>query len=149
MEDKQNKPEYEERDASFEPDPTPEVNLSDEELQESILADSGMNAFQKTIAKMSDRNWNLCQYVSGAVLGLLTSAALFWDSLANSGKEESGFSYSLIFAVLFAIVAPNVLERQGLRKIPKLRIAMVIVLVICIVAYFLFMGFRSGFNFRG
>lgn len=148
MEDNQNKPVYEERDASFDPDPIPEASMSEEELQDSILEDSGMNAFQKTIAKMSDKKWNLCQHICGAVLGLLTSAALFWDSLGGAANEQGGFSYSLILAVLIAFIVPNVLERQGLRKIPKARITMAVTLLVCIVVYFLIMGLRNGFNFR-
>ncbi len=147
MEDKQNKPVYEERDASFDPDPVPETSLSEEELQDSILEDSGMNAFQKAIAKMSDKAWNIFQYICGAVLGLLASVALFWDG-ASSGSKEGGFSYSLIIAVLIALVVPNILERQGLRKTPKLRIVMAATLLVCIVAY-LIIGVRMGFSFRG
>ena len=70
MEDRDNKPVYEERDASFEPDPEPETTISEEELQDSILADSDMTAFQRYIAKMDDRTWNLAQRICGAVLGL-------------------------------------------------------------------------------
>ena len=59
MEDKENRSTYEEHDASFDPDP--ETTLSEDELQDSILADSGMNAFQLYVAKMNDKSWNLAQ----------------------------------------------------------------------------------------
>lgn len=148
MEDKQNKPAYEERDASFDPDPTPEERMSAEEMQDSILEDSGMNAFQKTLAKMSDKSWNLCQHICGVILGLLASAALFWDSMASAQKEQGGFSFSLVIAVVIAFLVPNVLEKQGLRKIPKARITMAVTLLVCIVIYLILMGTRNGFSFR-
>ena len=146
MEDRDNKPVYEERDASFEPDPEP--TLSEEELQDSILADSDMNAFQKFIAKMDDKTWNLAQRICGAVLGVLASLALFWDGIFKTNKEQGGFSFSLIAAVVIAMLVPNIIEKQGLRKIPKVRTTMAIALMVCIVAYFLYMGLTTGFNFR-
>lgn len=146
MEDKENKPIYEEHDASF--DPEPETTLSEEELQDSILADSGMNAFQKFIAKMDDKTWNLSQRICGAVLGVLASVALFWDSLAGRSEEKGAFSFSLIAAVVIAMLVPNIIEKQGLRKIPKVRTTMAITLLICIVAYLAYMGFTTGFSFR-
>lgn len=144
MEDRDNKPVYEERDASFDPDP--ETTLTEEELQDSILADSDMTAFQRYIAKMDDKTWNLAQRICGAVLGVLASLALFWDGIFNAGKEQSGFSFSLIAAVVIAMLIPNIIEKQGLRKIPKVRTTMAISLMVCIVAYFLYMGVTTGFN---
>ena len=148
MEDRDNKPVYEERDASFEPDPEPETTISEEELQDSILADSDMNAFQKCLAKMNDRTWNLCQRILGAVLGILSSVALFWDSISGADPEKKDFSYSLIVAVVIAILVPNIIEKQGLRKIPKARTTMAITLLICIAAYVLYLGISTVFNFR-
>lgn len=148
MQDNENKPVYEERDASFEADaPMPQDTLSEEELQDSILEDSDMTAFQKTIAKMSDKTWDLCQRICGVVLALLASIALFWENITGS-TNEGGFSYSLIVAVVIALLIPNIIERRGLRKIPKVRTTMAIVLLICIVVYFLIIGVRTGFNFR-
>ena len=148
MEDRDNKPVYEERDASFEPDPVPETTISEEELQESILEDSDMSAFQKTLARMNDKTWNLCQRILGAVLGILASVALFWDSISGADPEKKGFSYSLIVAVVIAILVPNIIEKRGLRKIPKARTTMAITLLICIAVYIVFMGITKGFNFR-
>ena len=146
MEDRDNKPVYEERDASFDPDP--ETTLTEEELQDSILADSGMNAFQLYVAKMNDKSWNLAQRIFGVVLGILASVALFWDSIGGADKEKGGFSFSLIAAVVIAMLVPNIIEKQGLRKIPKVRTTMAITLMVCIVVYFLYMGLTTGFNFR-
>ena len=107
-----------------------------------------MNAFQKCLAKMNDRTWNLCQRILGAVLGILSSVALFWDSISGADPEKKDFSYSLIVAVVIAILVPNIIEKQGLRKIPKARTTMAITLVICIAAYVLYLGISTGFSFR-
>lgn len=145
MEDKQQNLEIEERDATLDPDPAPAA-MTDDELQDSILEDSGMTGFQKFIAKMDDARWTLVQRVAGALLGILTGVSLFWNGFG--GSEEGGFSYSLIFAVVIALVVPNIIEKKGLRRIPKLRVALVISLLVMIVAYAIVMGVRSGFNFR-
>lgn len=144
MEDKENRSTYEEHDASFDPDP--ETTLSEDELQDSILADSGMNAFQLYVAKMNDKSWNLAQRIFGVVLGILASVALFWDSIGGADKEKGGFSFSLIIAVVIAMLIPNIVEKQGLRKIPKTRTTMAITLLICIVAYLIYLGVTTGFR---
>ena len=144
MEDKENRSVYEEHDASFDPDP--ETTLSEDELQDSILADSGMNAFQLYVAKMNDKSWNLAQRIFGVVLGILASVALFWDSIGGADKEKGGFSFSLIIAVVIAMLIPNIVEKQGLRKIPKTRTTMAITLLICIVAYLVYLGVTTGFR---
>ena len=144
MEDKENRSTYEEHDASFDPDP--ETTLSEDELQDSILADSGMNAFQLYVAKMNDKSWNLAQRIFGVVLGILASVALFWDSIGGADKEKGGFSFSLIIAVVIAMLIPNIVEKQGLRKIPKTRTTMAISLLICIVAYLIYLGVTTGFR---
>ena len=144
MEDKENRSVYEEHDASFDPDP--ETTLSEDELQDSILADSGMNAFQLYVAKMNDKSWNLAQRIFGVVLGIAASVALFWDSIGGADKEKGGFSFSLIIAVVIAMLIPNIVEKQGLRKIPKTRTTMAITLLICIVAYLIYLGVTTGFR---
>ena len=144
MEEKQQTPEFEERDATLDPDPIPAA-MSDDELQDSLLEDSDMNGFQKFIARMDEQRWVLTQRIAGVVLGVLAGLSLFWDSF--SGKEEGGFSYSLIIAVVIAMLVPNIIEKQGLRRIPKLRVALVITLSAMIVAYLIFMGLRLGFKF--
>ena len=144
MEEKQQTPEFEERDATLDPDPIPAA-MSDDELQDSLLEDSDMNGFQKFIARMDEQRWVLTQRIAGVVLGVLAGLSLFWDSF--SGKEEGGFSYSLIIAVVIAMLVPNIIEKQGLRRIPKLRVALVITLSAMIVAYLILMGLRMGFKF--
>ncbi len=145
MEDRQQTPDIEERNATLDPDPVPVSQaMSDDELQDSLLEDSGMSGFQKFIARMDEQRWTLTQRIVGVALGLLAGVSLFWDSF--SGKEE-GFSYSLIIAVVIAMLVPNSLEKKGLRRIPKLRVALVITLSVMIVAYLILMGVRMGFKF--
>ena len=142
MEDNQKTPEYEEYNASLDPDPIP-VNMTADELQESILEDSGMNGFQKFIARMDEKTWTIAQRVVGAILGVATGVALFW----NGGSDtEQGFSWSLILAIVIAMLIPNILEKQGGRRIPKLRVALVIALGVMIVGYFIVVGARTGFK---
>ena len=52
----------------------------------------------------------------------------------------------IVAAVVIAMLIPNIIEKQGLRKIPKVRTTMAISLMVCIVAYFLYMGVTTGFN---
>lgn len=142
MEDNQKTPEYEEYNASLDPDPIPS-NMSADELQETILEDSGMNGFQKYIARLSEKSWTLVQRIAGAILGIASGIALFW----NGGSDtEQGFSWSLIIAIVIAMLIPNILEKQGGRRIPKLRVALVIALGVMIVGYFIVVGARTGFK---
>ena len=142
MEDKQKTPAYDEYNATLDADPVEE--MSADQVQESILEDSDMNGFQKAIARMSEKTWTIVQRVVGALLGIASGVALFW----NGGSDtEGGFSYSLIVAVVIAMLIPNLIEKKGLRRIPKLRIALVISLAAMIVIYFIYWGCAKGFRF--
>ena len=142
MEDKQKTPAYDEYNATLDADPVEEMNA--DQVQESILEDSDMNGFQKAIARMSEKTWTIVQRVVGALLGIASGVALFW----NGGSDtEGGFSYSLIVAVVIAMLIPNLIEKKGLRRIPKLRIALVIALAAMIVIYFIYWGSVKGFRF--
>ena len=146
-ENRQN-PEIEERNATL--DDNPIASMTEDELQESILEDSGMNAFQKFCARMSEARWTLLQRIAGALLGVAAGVALFWDMIfpsANAQEQQSMFSLPLIIALVIAMVVPNIIEKQSLRRAPKLRIAMVIALAIFLVVYFVMTGLRSGFSF--
>ena len=148
MEDNRQKPEIEERNATLDDDPI--SNMTADELQDSILEDSGMNAFQKYIARMNDARWELMQRVVGALLGVAAGIALFWDTLMRndtSQQPQGLFSIPLIVAIVIALIVPNIIEKQGLRRAPKLRTSMVIALAIVIVAYVLIVGVRTGFSF--
>ena len=142
MEDKQKTPAYDEYNATLDADPVEE--MSADQVQESILEDSDMTSFQKAIARMSEKTWTIVQRVVGALLGIASGVALFW----NGGSDtQSGFSYSLIVAVVIAMLIPNLIEKKGLRRIPKLRIALVISLAAMIVIYFIYWGSVKGFRF--
>ena len=142
MEDKQKTPTYDEYNATLDADPVEE--MSADQVQESILEDSDMNGFQKAIARMSEKTWTIVQRVVGALLGIASGVALFWNGGSDS---EGGFSYSLIVAVVIAMLIPNLIEKKGLRRIPKLRIALVISLAAMIVIYFIYWGSVKGFRF--
>ena len=148
MEDNRQNPEIEERNATLDDDPI--SSMTEDELQESILEDSGMNAFQKYCARLSDARWTLLQRIAGALLGVAAGVALFWDTLVRGDgatQSQGLFSAPLIVAIVIALVIPNAIEKQGLRSAPKLRTTMVIALGIIIVLYVLIMGVRSGFRF--
>jgi len=141
MEDNQKTPEYEEYNASLDPDPI--ESMSADELQDSILEDSGMNSFQKYIARLNDKTWTLIQRIVGAILGVASGLALFWNGGSDS---EQGFSWSLVLAIVIAMLIPNILEKQSGRRINKLRVALVIALGVMIVGYFIVVGARTGFK---
>ena len=141
MEENRQNPEFEERNATLDDDPIP--SMTADELQESILEDSGMNAFQKYCARMSDARWALMQRIVGALLGVAAGVSLFWDTLikADSSQQQGIFSMPLVIAIVIALIVPNIIEKQSLRRIPKLRIAMVIAI------YFFVIGRQTGFSF--
>ena len=147
MEENRQNPEIEERNATLDDDPI--ASMTEDELQERILEDSGMNAFQKFCARMSEARWILLQRIVGAFLGMAAGVALFWDMLfasENAEKQQGMFSMPLIIAIVIAMIVPNIIEKQGLRRVPKLRIAMVISLAIFLVVFFVISGLRSGFS---
>ena len=135
--------EFEERDATLEPDEE-QQGMTDDELQESILEDSGMNGFQKFIARMDEKKWKLCQRITGVVLGALACTALFVDS----SESQSTFSYGLIIAIVIALIVPNILEKQGQRKLNSLRMTMALTMGVLILGYFLYSGITTGFSFK-
>ena len=149
MEENKQTQEIEERNATLDEDVAP--SMTEDELQESILEDSGMNAFQKYCARMSDARWTLMQRVTGALLGVAAGLALFWDTLVRpspeSQQQQGLFSLPLIIAIVIALIVPNIIEKQSLRRIPKLRTAMVIALALVVVIDFLVLGAQSGFKF--
>ena len=65
----------------------------------------------------------------------------------TGGKETQGsFSYSLIVAVVIALLVPNIVEKQGRRKIPVARLTMAITLGVALAAYFIWTAATGGFN---
>ena len=147
MEDNRQNPEIEEYNATLDDDPI--SSMTADELQESILEDSGMNAFQKYCARMDDRRWTLTQRIVGALMGVAAGIALFWDTLVRTEttRQQGIFSLPLVIAIIIAMILPNIIEKQSLRRVPALRIAMVIALAAVIVIYFVIIGFQTGFHF--
>ena len=148
MEDNRQNPEIEEYNATLDDDPI--SSMTADELQESILEDSGMNAFQKYCARMDDKRWTLTQRIVGAVMGVVAGLALFWDTLVRTEattQRQGIFSLPLVIAIIIAMILPNIIEKQSLRRVPALRIAMVIALAAVIVIYFVIIGFQTGFHF--
>ena len=148
MEDNRQTPEIKERNATLDDDPIP--SMTADELQESILEDSGMNAFQKYCARMDDKRWTLAQRIAGALLGIAAGVSLFWDTLTKSARaqqQQGFFSIPLVIAIVIAMAVPNIIEKQSLRSVPKLRIAMVFSLAAVIVIYFVLIGVQTGFTF--
>ena len=131
-----------EYNASFDPDPLPD--MSEEELQDTILADSNMTAFQRFIAKLDDQKWNLYQRILGVVLGIGACVALFWNT--GKGEDESAFTWTLVIAIVIAMLIPNIIEKQGARRIPKLRMALVIALAVMVAGYFVYWGLVHNFQ---
>ena len=148
MQDNRQNPEIEEYNATLDEDPI--SSMTADELQESILEDSGMNAFQKYCARMDDRRWTLMQRVVGALMGIAAGVSLFWDTLmrTQAAQQRQGiFSAPLVIAIVIAMILPNIIEKQSLRRVPKLRVAMVIALAAVIILYFVVIGIQTGFQF--
>ena len=135
MEENKNPVEYEERNATLDEEETID-QLSESELQEKILEDSDMSAFQKFVARMDDAKWKLTQRIFGVIMGLGASVALFWPGQNVEGSKTG--TYSLIIAVVIALLIPNIVEKRS---------GMVITLGIAIVAFFIFTGFRHNWHF--
>lgn len=130
-----------EYNASFDPDPLPD--MSEEELQDTILADSNMTAFQRFIAKLDDQKWNLYQRILGVVLGIGACVALFWNT--GKGEDESAFTWTLVIAIVIAMLIPNIIEKKAQRRIVKARTTEAITMGVCIVIYFIYVAVVKGF----
>ena len=152
MEDKDLKtaqPEEPKQDTSY--DATLEEDMpqmSDAQMQDSILEDSDLNGFQKWAARLSDAKWKLYQRILGVALGLGAGVALFWEAISGTAAEETqgSFSYSLIIAVAIALLVPNIIEKQSRRKIPAARITMAVTLGVALAAYFIWTAATGGFS---
>lgn len=135
-------PEIEERNATLDDEP----KRSADALQESILEDEGLNEFQKFCARMDERRWKRAQCVIGALLGLAAGVALFWEVIFPGPEGQQGmFSIPLLVAIAIALIVPNIIEKQGLRRAPVLRVAMVIALAAVLVIYVIVVALTGGF----
>lgn len=97
--------------------------------------------FQKKVAAISEENWKKYQVIAGVVLGLLAGICLsFLSRLPAFGNM------GLIVAAVVALIVPNMLEKQAARKIPRLRVALIIALAVCLGFYMLYgMVLNPGF----
>lgn len=145
----ENKPntDYEERNATLDED---EVIVTDDDtLRDELLEESGMNSFQKYIARMDDKKWELAQWITGVILGIIAAVALFWDTISTTEAQKASggiFSIPLVIAILVAMVVPNIIEKQGMRRANKLRIAVVAALLAGIIGYMAYIGLTRGFH---
>ena len=90
---------------------------------------------EKKIAAIPDDKWKKYQIIAGIVLGVLSTTCLM-----VLGRMESVSSFSLILAAVIALFVPNIIEKKGGRKIPVLRVALIISVVISMGLY-AFYGF--------
>lgn len=137
-------------DATLEEDVIEEKEeMTEEELQKSLLDDTSLNSFQKKCAMLKDSTWMKIQIAAGIVMGAITAVALFWNELTHVDEpSQSMFSVPLVIALVVALAGPNIIEKQTGRKIPKGRVVLAIALAVAVVAFFLVSGIRSGFKFN-
>ena len=96
--------------------------------------------WEARIAALPEKQWKWVQRLGGAVTGV--AAVAFLTVLS----EELGI-WSLVLAFVLAIALPNYLERWWRRKLSDARVAMLITIVVCLVAYAVYIGTTHGFNF--
>lgn len=86
--------------------------------------------FQKKLDALTPEKWKQYQILAGTVLGLFCSL-----SLGVLNRTKTFGSYGFIIAVVLALFVPNMLEKQAGRKIPALRTALIITIVIFLGLY--------------
>lgn len=91
--------------------------------------------FEKKIAAIPEEKWKKYQIIGGILLGILSGL-----SIAVLGKTETFGNISLIVAAVLALVIPNLFEKKSGRKMPTMRIALILSLAICLGLY-MFYGF--------
>lgn len=87
--------------------------------------------FQKKVAEIPDKKWNQLQWLTGLFLGFVSGFCLTsFEVIFGEGRD-----YGLIVAAIICFLAPRLLETQSARKIPKLRIAMIVALFIYLAVF--------------
>ncbi|MBR7187996.1 MAG: hypothetical protein IKD53_05525 [Clostridia bacterium] len=114
----------------------PEIDSDDEDDTPTEWVPS---RFEKRIHAIPEKQWVLYQTLAGIAIGAFTVFALFF------GGE--GLSPMFIVALVLALLAPNMLEDRGRRKLNRLRITMVIVLAVGIVGMAIYLGATRGWSF--
>ena len=120
--------------AQIEPAVEPEGDAPDDE------EDYVPGPWEERVNRLTDRQWKLAQIIGGALLGAVAIGLLF------IGGEELA-TYRLIIAALAALLVPRYLERVLRRELNVARKAMIVAMLVCLVAAFLIIGIRTGFNF--
>lgn len=95
---------------------------------------------EKRIAAIPEGRWNLYTALCGAALGVVSILIL------TLGNEDLG-TWSVILAVLIALLAPRYLERWWRRPMPRLRTGMLIAMVVTLAVTFVIAGLHTGFRF--
>ena len=96
--------------------------------------------WEERVDKLTPKQWKLAQILGGAALGLIAVGLLF------IGGEELA-TYRMILAALAALLVPRYVERVLRRELNVARRAMIVSMLVGLVAAFLFIGFRNGFDF--
>lgn len=120
--------------AQIEPVVEPEGDAPDDD------GDYVPGPWEERVNRLTDRQWKLAQIIGGALLGAVAIGLLF------IGGEELA-TYRLIIAALAALLVPRYLERVLRRELNVARKAMIVAMLVCLVAAFLIIGIRTGFNF--
>ncbi len=107
-----------------EPEVSPEPNEPVEE------APPEPTEFEKRMAAIPDDKWKKYQIIAGIILGLLSAMCI-----VVLGRMESIGSMAFIGAAVLALFVPNILEKKGGRKIPVLRTALILALVVTMGLY--------------
>ena len=92
--------------------------------------------FEKRIKAIPDKQWDLYQYLGGALIGVIAVVCLF--------SGGAGLSAGFLIAVVLAMLVPNWLENKGRRKLTKGRYVMLAVMTVGSIAMVLYTGFTKG-----
>ncbi|MDL2234921.1 hypothetical protein LJC07_02055 [Christensenellaceae bacterium OttesenSCG-928-L17] len=115
--------------------PAPAAEEAEEEPEEEIEP----SPFAKKVAGIPEKKWRTYQIIGGVVLGLLAGLAI----TLFSHISEQYSSFGLIAAAVIALIVPSQLEKRAERKIPALRIAMIVAIAATMGAYMLY-GASTG-----
>lgn len=91
--------------------------------------DEYMSEWGRRANALSEGVWKWCQVVLGVVLGLACAACLFFF-------QSDGFlPINFLVAFLLAKFGPDLVEKWFERKMPKVRIALLVALAVALVVY--------------
>ena len=114
------------------PDPNLDNGLQEPEIVQ--LPPEELDDLQKKIHNYSDKQWNLYQYIAGAVVGLFCGYLL-----TTVSSYPSIGMFGTIGAALIALFAPRMIEKRVKRTVQKGRIALMIALGVWLLTSLLIM----------